>query len=207
MKHPTRNSVLLVTALLIAAGCSTEETPSLSYESTTFSGDQTSQTRRPTVSGGIASSFSYSGTLPPGVSFDTSTGVFTGPSTLNFQATQIAAGGEHTCVVTSSGGAKCWGSNEYGQLGDGTTVDRSTPVEVVGLESDVAQIVAGWLYTCAVTVDDGAKCWGRGMEPWNSTPAIVPNAGPNPGWPSTVTVTVTLLSGETATANVTLADR
>jgi len=74
-------------------------------------------------------------------------------------AVHVAAGAFHTCVVTVEGAAKCWGRNLFGQLGDGTTLDRVKPRSVITLRSDVTAITAGMSHTCALK-GARAKCWG-----------------------------------------------
>jgi alpha-tubulin suppressor-like RCC1 family protein len=73
----------------------------------------------------------------------------------------IAAGGYHTCALTEVGGVKCWGGNSYGQLGDGSVIERNTPADVVGLAGGVKAITTGGPFTCALTTAGGVKCWGR----------------------------------------------
>jgi alpha-tubulin suppressor-like RCC1 family protein len=103
-------------------------------------------------------------TLPPQkMSLPTSTATLT-PSfspTPAFTATAIAAGRRHTCVLTDRNRVKCWGENEDGQLGDGTTIRKSTATDVAGLDEDVREIAAGYNHTCALTAGGGVKCWGN----------------------------------------------
>ena len=76
--------------------------------------------------------------------------------------TAIATGLNHTCVLIN-GGALCWGDNAKGQLGDGSTAQRLTPVAVSGLASGVAAIGGGAEHTCALTNAGGVKCWGANL--------------------------------------------
>ncbi len=79
------------------------------------------------------------------------------------RAVSVAAGGSHSCALTAVGGVRCWGSNKFGQLGDGTLTDRLRPVDVVGLTRGVIAVSAGEGHSCAVTSGGAVKCWG-----WNA---------------------------------------
>ena len=72
---------------------------------------------------------------------------------------QVSAGYDHTCALLTGGTVKCWGNNRNGELGDGTTTQRTKPVTVKNL-TGVASISAGFDHTCAVTSGNAAKCWG-----------------------------------------------
>jgi alpha-tubulin suppressor-like RCC1 family protein len=81
-------------------------------------------------------------------------------------ALTVALAGTHACVLRTGGRVSCWGSNLHGQLGDGSTTTRATPVDV-GLEGVVAIAAGGHAddgggSTCAVLEDGAVRCWGEG---------------------------------------------
>jgi len=93
--------------------------------------------------------------------------------------TAVTGGDFHSCALTANGGVKCWGRNNWGQLGDGTTTDRSTPVDVIGLTSGVVALDAGGGHTCALMASGGVKCWGDNYwgqlgNGWSSTTSSTP---------------------------------
>ena len=74
---------------------------------------------------------------------------------------QISAGGEHTPAIRANGTAWAWGRNNYGQLGDNSTTNRSSPVSVVGGFTNWIQISAGRDHNSAIRADGTAWAWGR----------------------------------------------
>ncbi|MBL8684691.1 MAG: hypothetical protein JNK05_36280 [Myxococcales bacterium] len=72
----------------------------------------------------------------------------------------ISTGGDHACTRTGAGRVICWGANSYGQLGDGSTVDRPTSVQVASLTNAV-EVSAGRDHTCARRSTGDVVCWGR----------------------------------------------
>ncbi|MBX3225463.1 MAG: hypothetical protein KF795_33465 [Labilithrix sp.] len=74
-------------------------------------------------------------------------------------AIAVASGVSHTCVVHRGGAVSCWGSNFFGQLGDGTEQRNSKPVRVLGLQNATA-LAGGTSFTCAVRTDETVACWG-----------------------------------------------
>jgi alpha-tubulin suppressor-like RCC1 family protein len=75
-------------------------------------------------------------------------------------ATEVTAGENHTCALLSTGHIECWGDNEDGELGDGTTtISEPTPVAVKGI-TDATQVAASGEHTCALLSTGHVDCWG-----------------------------------------------
>ncbi|WP_147443420.1 kelch-like protein [Corallococcus sp. AB011P] len=72
----------------------------------------------------------------------------------------LATGYNHSLAVKQDGTVWAWGSNAYGQLGDGTTTQRLTPVQVQGL-TGVAALATGYYHSLALKQDGTVWAWGR----------------------------------------------
>ena len=79
---------------------------------------------------------------------------------LSLGATQVTAEGSYACAVLTNGSVSCWGYNSLGNLGDGTTTNRYTPTQVLGLTSGVSQVIARSYTACALLTTGSVKCWG-----------------------------------------------
>lgn len=83
-----------------------------------------------------------------------------------FRTTQVSTGAYHTCGLKMDGTVKCWGRNNEGQLGRGTTQNTGNtdiPVAITNLTNVVA-VAAGGYHTCALLVGGSIQCWGRNSE-------------------------------------------
>ncbi len=75
----------------------------------------------------------------------------------------LSVGQEHTCALALAGAAFCWGHNSVAELGDGSTIDRRTPVQVSGGVS-FATISVGYFATCGMSSAAVALCWGDNAD-------------------------------------------
>jgi alpha-tubulin suppressor-like RCC1 family protein len=72
----------------------------------------------------------------------------------------LTVGSQHSCVTAVTGGIKCWGHNDGGQLGDNSAKESGVPVPVVGLSGGMLALAASG-DTCAVTTAGALLCWGH----------------------------------------------
>lgn len=81
----------------------------------------------------------------------------------------LSARQDTTCAVTTTGAVKCWGGNDFGQLGDGSETGtgvgdgtlkfKNTPVTVVNA-SGIKQVAVGYNHACAISQTGSVSCWG-----------------------------------------------
>lgn len=135
-----RSCVLLL--VLLAAACGSSPSAGV--------GDAgSSSTNSSSSSGGSASSSSGSAGGDAGTG-----GAGSGPL---LQA--ISGGNVHTCALLASGGVKCWGHGQSGELGNGGTSSMATPPgDVTGLVSGVTALAVGASHNCALLSGGGLKC-------------------------------------------------
>ena len=99
-------------------------------------------------------------------------------------AVSLSTSGYHTCAVLSGGAVRCWGSNQFGELGAGspaTTEPTTRPVSVVDLGGAAVSVAAAFTHTCALLSGGGVRCWGYRREgelgdgsPFGSAPQLTP---------------------------------
>lgn len=80
-------------------------------------------------------------------------------TTLRMDSTSLSVSWETTCGIATDGAMYCFGSNWRGMLGDGTIIDRWTPVPVSGGHRFVSVSASSWT-TCGLKADSTAWCWG-----------------------------------------------
>lgn len=72
---------------------------------------------------------------------------------------KISAGPNAACGILANGNLKCWGANIFGQLGDASTINRSSPV-VINTGTNYSEISPGSFFSCGITTSNQLKCWG-----------------------------------------------
>jgi alpha-tubulin suppressor-like RCC1 family protein len=98
----------------------------------------------------------------------------------------LAVGAYHNCAITTDLELYCWGLNEDGQVGDGSTTDRATPVEITNPGSPFRRVAAGFYHTCGITVNGAAYCWGSNGD----------GQGGNGTWDDNVTSPTAVAGGQ-----------
>ena len=90
----------------------------------------------------------------------------------DWTAQQISVGARHVCALSINSTIKCWGANEYGQLGYGDTENRGDDDNEMGCNLDEVslpdwfvpvEVVSGTNHTCAISSNQSMVCWGSNV--------------------------------------------
>ena len=95
---------------------------------------------------------------------------------------RLSLGGQHSCLLLDNGTVKCWGANDFGQLGTGDNSSSNTPIPVSAL-AGVVQVSLGGDHTCVLHDNTTVSCWGAndfgqlgtGDNSSSNTPRAIPN--------------------------------
>ncbi len=128
--------------------------------------------------------------------------------------TQLEVGWSSSCAAVQGGSLYCWGRNNVGQLGIGTTEDSNVPVEVTALGSGVRAFSSGYRNVCAIDAEGALYCWGSnsygalgdGSEEDSSTPMRVGGVLAYAGDPGYATITEVDVGGTNISCAVTDTD-
>jgi alpha-tubulin suppressor-like RCC1 family protein len=99
------------------------------------------------------------------------------PMLVGSEIRDFRAGPEHMCATTKHGRMYCWGKNDVGQLGDGTTNNAPMPTPVIGIEA-VANVAVGARHTCALHGNGTVSCWGANDHHQLANGTTLPSARP-----------------------------
>lgn len=78
---------------------------------------------------------------------------------IDYEVRSVGAGADHTCTVNTRNELHCFGSNQYGQLGNPLVVQSSTPL-LVEIDGGVKEVYGGEIHACALTTQGDVYCWG-----------------------------------------------
>src|SRR5947208_4628233 len=109
-------------------------------------------------------------------------------------ATAVDLGAFYSCALLQDGTVRCWGQNDLGQLGDGTTTNASTPVAVAGI-GGAAALTAGGFHTCVRFPDGTIQCWGRNNAGQLGDPGTTAFQSPTPVRVAGLTATAVTAGG------------
>jgi alpha-tubulin suppressor-like RCC1 family protein len=121
---------------------------------------------------------------------------------------EVSGGGFHSCAKASDGTVKCWGDNEYGQIGNGVTLPDGgpppnvmTPTTVMSLGTGTLHIGGGYTHQCAIKSDKSVACWGLNSS-GQITGSTTPDHTPTPQTVTGVSPAVAIGAGFYSTCAV-----
>jgi alpha-tubulin suppressor-like RCC1 family protein len=90
----------------------------------------------------------------------------------------VAGGNSHTAAIKTDGTLWTWGRNFYGQLGDNTTADKSSPIQTIASGTNWKLVAGGYSHTAAIKTDGTLWLWGRNSYGGLGDSTITPKSSP-----------------------------